>query len=234
MFFDFFPLIVGLLGGLHCLGMCGPLVLAYSINLQKSQTPSPDLSHGFQWRSNFSHHLAFHTGRLITYGTLGALAAGLFHAADLGRIFFNFRNGMTLFGGTLLLLIGLFLLKLLPLPSFLSTVSICQGSLCGRIMPPLFSSRTISSKIALGLCTGLLPCCLSWAMLVTSAATESAVKGFYTMVLFGIGTVPALFTVGVSASFISLRMRFMGEKMAALSVITMAIVLILRGAGLIS
>jgi sulfite exporter TauE/SafE len=55
---------------------------------------------------------------------------------------------------------------------------------------------------------------LSWAMIIKAATTQSAVGGFFTMALFGLGTVPALFATGLSASMLSVKMRFLGERVA--------------------
>jgi hypothetical protein len=83
--------------------------------------------------------------------------------------------------------------------------------------------------MALGLATGFLPCGLSWAMIAKAATTHSLPLGFLTMVAFGLGTVPALFATGVSASFLSIKVRILGEKIAALSLIAMGLVLITKG-----
>ena len=76
------PFLIGLLGSLHCLGMCGPLVMAYSLNIKNPQ-PQAGGVNSSSWDKGFFHHLAFHFGRIMTYGILGALAAGLFTIVGL-------------------------------------------------------------------------------------------------------------------------------------------------------
>ena len=71
------PFLIGLFGSLHCLGMCGPLVMAYSLHIKNPETQAAGLSPS-PWGKGFLHHLAYHLGRLTTYGILGALAAGSF------------------------------------------------------------------------------------------------------------------------------------------------------------
>jgi uncharacterized protein len=234
MYFELFtPLMIGFIGSLHCLGMCGPLVLAYSIHLRDpSCSAQPN---GFSLlQKGLIFHLAFHLGRLTTYGLLGGLAAGLFQAGQLSRLFFDIGNGLMYFGGALLIFFGMVLLKVLPLPAFLVALSGASGSMISARVPSLLHSRTPGSKFALGLATGFVPCCLSWAMIVTAATTQSPSKGFLTMVAFGLGTLPALFLVGFSTSFLSMKVRFLGERVAALSVTAMGVVLILRGAGILT
>ena len=223
------PFSIGFVGSLHCLGMCGPLVLASSLHIKKDGTQGSNYL-AAAWKSGFWHHTAFHLGRIITYGLLGAFAAALFHLADLSRLFANLRGTMTLLGGALMVLLGLVLLQVLPLPSFLTSVPTGQDSLWGRSVPPLLRSQSVGSKMLLGLATGFLPCGLSWAMIVKAATTQSPAAGYLTMAAFGLGTVPALFLTGLSASIFSLKTRILGEKVAALSVIAMGLILVFKGA----
>jgi len=229
MLFDFLaPLLIGFVGSLHCLGMCGPLVLAYSLHMGHGEEqgaagmPAP-------WKKGIFHHLAFHFGRILTYGFLGALAASLTHIAGVNQLFSGLRSSITLGGGILLVLFGLLLLRVLPFSLF-TLPSFGPGSWMGRVFSRLLGTPTAASKILLGLATGFLPCMLSWAMVVKAATTQNVLSGFLTMVLFGIGTVPALFLLGLSASFLSLKVRFFGERVAALSVMVMGLILIFKGA----
>ncbi len=227
--FDLFPFIIGFLGSFHCLGMCGPLVLAYSLHCNKSEAESSTCG-VFSWRNGLLHHVAFHSGRLLMYAFLGAVASALFQAADLSALFSNIRSSMTIGGGILLIFLGLVLLHLIPLPQFVNDSFFASGSFIASKARPLLHSRSVASKIALGACTGALPCCLSWAMIITAATADSISKGIYTMLAFGLGTTPALFFTGVSASFLSARLRFLGDRAAAISVISLGFMLVLRGA----
>ncbi len=223
MFDLFAPFLIGLFGSLHCLGMCGPLVMAYSLHLQPQGTGSAAPSH--PWSRGIGHHAAFHLGRVFTYGFLGAVAAGIAHLAGFNQIFSGLRGGFTLGGGILMVLLGLILLKVLPvrLPSF------GNGTVIGRLCSRLFQSRGLGSKWLLGLAAGFLPCMLSWAMIVKAATAPDPLRGFLTMVFFGLGTAPVLFSTGFSASLLSFRMRLFGERAAALSVIAMGCILLFKG-----
>jgi sulfite exporter TauE/SafE len=66
-------------------------------------------------------------------------------------------------------------------------------------------------------------------MIARAATTQDPFRGFLTMVLFGLGTVPALFLTGVSASIVSVKMRLTGEKVAAMAIIAMGAILIFKG-----
>jgi uncharacterized protein len=218
---------IGFVGSLHCLGMCGPLIMAYSLHLCPAD-PSRTVSPKTLWSRGISHHLAFHAGRILTYGLLGALAAILANLTAFHQVLGNLRGGFTLGAGVLMVLLGLILLKALPFP-LLSLPSFGSESFWGKIFPRLFRAQSLFSKLALGLATGFLPCMLSWAMIVKAAATGDASAGFLIAASFGLGTVPALFLTGLSASLLSQRARFFGERIAAVSVILMGAILIFKG-----
>ena len=183
------------------------------------------------WRRNALHHLAFHAGRILTYGILGTLAAGISRTVDPGGSFHSLRGGVTYAAGIVMILMGLILLKVLPFPPFRTRRSSeGRNSLWNRLLPPLLQSSSLPSGMALGLAAGFLPCGLSWAMVAAAAATADPLKGFLTMTAFGLGTIPALLSVGVSSSFLSVKVRLAGERVAALSVIAMGLFMLYRGA----
>lgn len=221
------PLVIGLAGSLHCLGMCGPLVVAYSLHLGPSSAAGA-FGTARLWPQGFVHHLAFHVGRIMTYGLLGALASGLASLSGFNQFFGGLRGSVALVGGLLMLLFGLAMLKVIPFSLF-SLPSFRPRSLFGRIVPPLFGSNRVASKWALGVAAGFLPCMLSWAMIVQAATAEGPVRGFLTMALFGLGTVPVLFLAGFSASLFTVRARLAGERVAACSVIVMGLILFVKG-----
>ncbi len=222
------PFVIGFIGSVHCLGMCGPLVLAYSLHVKRKGGGAPSAITPL-WEEGLTHHIAFHSGRILSYGLLGILTAALLQRIEPIEFQSHLRGGATLFGGILMIFFGLVLLKIVPLPGFFTSLSISSNSFWKRLFPPLFQSQHLGSKVVLGLAAGCLPCGLSWAMIVKSATTANIGKGFLTMLSFGLGTVPALFLIGFSASFLSLRVRFLGERVAALAVIIMGLILVYKG-----
>jgi sulfite exporter TauE/SafE len=225
----FAPFVIGFIGSGHCLGMCGPLILAYSFHV-KGDRGQAKLSGASPIKKGLSHHLTFHFGRILSYGLFGALAAALFYLVGSSRFFINLRGGVTLLGGSLMILLGLVLLKIMPLPTSFSLLSVNSTSFLKRLPPVFIHSQRLGSRMALGIATGFLPCGLSWSMIVKAATTQNIEEGFLTMVAFGLGTLPVLFLAGFSASFLSLKTRVLGEKVAALSVIAMGLILIFKGA----
>lgn len=211
------PLAVGFLGSAHCLGMCGPLVVAYSIHLDPSPVGCSPVRRGI------AHHLAFHLGRLFTYGLLGALAAFAFRGFGPAWALARTRGGVSLAAGGVMVYLGLALLRIVPMPG-------CAGSLWGRVAAPLLRLPGFAPRAALGAAAGFLPCCFTWAMLAQAATTWSPLRGFASMVFFGIGTVPALLLPGLFASVLTLRLRVAGERAGALGVIAMGAILLGKGA----
>jgi hypothetical protein len=168
----------------------------------------------------------------MTYGILGTLAAGLVNIAGF-NLYLPVRGGVILTGGILIMLLGMVFLRVIRLPGLSSRFSLTPRSLWSRLLPSLFQFPGSISKMALGLASGLLPCCLSCSMLIKAAVTENMAEGFMTMVAFGLGTVPTLLGLGISASLFTLRTRLIGERLAALSVVLMGLILVFQGAKLL-
>ena len=218
----------GLVGSLHCLGMCGPLVVAYSLQLRPKGNAATSPLALAPWSSGLRHHLMFHLGRIATYGILGALAAAFFSLGVGNTLLMKARSLAVLAGGAAMVIFGLVLLKAMPI-YFKSANSESRVGFLSRFMRARLASTAPASGLALGMAAGFLPCMLSWAMVIKAAMTGSPLVGFSTMVLFGLGTAPALFFTGFFASLFSLRMRLAGERIAAASLIIMGLILFWKG-----
>lgn len=202
-------LITGLLSSLHCIGMCGPIVLAYSVT---SGGP----------KGAWTLHAAYNGGRVVSYTLLGA-AVGL-----AGMAFTSLETVgeyVSVTGGGLMILAGVLLLGLLPVPASFTRWFKRPSGLLSR----LFRSKTASSKLALGLLTPLLPCGILYAMLIKAATAHSVLGGALTMLLFALGMAPALMLMGSFSSIFSGRVRKGAEQLAAAAVILMGVILVLRG-----
>jgi uncharacterized protein len=213
------PFLVGLFGSFHCLGMCGPLVLAYSLQIDGRKR---------FWETGSLHHAAFHSGRLLTYGFLGGFAAALLSQEALHRSFPWLRGGIPFLAGLFMILLGTVLLKLLALPRLPGVLCLPSPGM-SRFFFGLLRSRKVEAKLGLGVAAGFLPCGFSLAMVLNAATTRHVGQAVLTMVSFGLGTVPLLFLAGFSASYISLKMRILGERLAAVSVILMGLLLAWKG-----
>jgi sulfite exporter TauE/SafE len=122
---------------------------------------------------------------------------------------------------------GACLLGVVPLRS--SGLPVAAGPFAMMFFRRLFLSKHLAAKLSLGLVAGCLPCMLSLAMIVKAATTGRPFLGFLTMLSFGLGTLPALFFTGLSASLLSFRARLLSERVAAGMLIIMGFILILKG-----
>lgn len=167
----------------HCVGMCGGIVIAYSST--KVQT-------GWSKAKQTFSHILYSLGRVLTYTLLGALF-GLFGSV----VTFNkLTNGLLLLiTGVLMVLVGLSLLGKLK---FLTTIehSVSKQAWYQTTFKRLISSNTLLSFFLLGMLNGLLPCGFVYFFAITAASTGSALYGALVMFIFGLSTIPALFSLG--------------------------------------
>ena len=216
------PFLFGLAGGAHCLGMCGPIIVAYAIHIGP---PASSGTSRLVLPAGALLHLAFHAGRLFTYGLLGATAAAL---AGTGAVS-GLRAPISAGAGAIMVLLGA---GLAVGPSFHLIPHSGSGgatAAAAKRLSPLFSSGRLASKLALGCAAGFLPCMFSAAMVIKAASTGRPASGLFTMLSFGMGTVPALFVTGLSTSLFTYRVRLAGKRAAALMLAVMGLFLLYKG-----
>jgi len=212
---SFFVLLTtGLLTGLsHCVGMCGPLVGAFAIRRRTGQ-------------QELSTPLAlFQLGRLTTYVTLGAILGATGYL--LAPVIRDWQGIISIMLGGLMAFLGLSLLGLLPAQRWLASVRLTRT--ISRWMKHLIASSHPAAPFGLGLANGLLPCGPIYAMGLLAATSGDPFKGAGLMLIFGLGTLPAMLGVGLSVSQLSLRIRSGLYRVAALLVVLVGVQLALRG-----
>ncbi|WIM05609.1 MAG: sulfite exporter TauE/SafE family protein [Candidatus Nitricoxidivorans perseverans] len=177
-----FPLfVVGLLGGTHCVGMCGGIVGALSM-----QAPGG--------RPAISVHLAYNLGRIASYVLAGALAGTAGHA--FGSLL-PVQRGLYLFASLMLVAMGLYLLGV---SQALTIVERGGQWLWARIQPAtrrFLPVRGPAQALPLGALWGWLPCGLVYSALTLALASGSAARGALSMLAFGLGTLPNLLLAGL-------------------------------------
>ncbi len=210
--------ITGLLTSLHCLGMCGPIVLAYAASSNGAAQTNGNAA-------ALKLHAAYNAGRIMSYVLLGVLA-GLLGIA-LGAMLNEVAEAIAIVGGAIMIIAGIGMLGLIAVPSFF--INGKAGAVLRKMHGALLRKRTLTSKFALGMLTPLLPCGILYAMFAKASTSGSIASGALTMATFGIGIVPALLLMGSLSSFLSLRMRKGAEQLAAFAIIFMGVILLLRG-----
>jgi sulfite exporter TauE/SafE len=199
----FSALVVGLLGGVHCVGMCGGIVGAISLG-----TPG-------EARARWPMLLAYNLGRVASYTLAGAIAGGL-------GLFFSgllpVRQAQQVllgFAGVFMILLGLYLGGWW---SLLSRVEQMGGVLWKRIEPlgrGLLPARRPAQALVLGALWGWLPCGLVYSVLIWSVSAGGAGEGALLMLAFGIGTLPNLLAMGAAAAQLQRFVRLPWVRRAA-------------------
>ena len=186
--------IVGLLGSTHCLGMCGGIVSALTFGLRDDLRRSP-------WRLGL-YLLAYNAGRISSYVAAGLLA-GAVGAGALGVLPSNSaRWAVKLVTGGFMVALGLYLAGWWP---GLQIVEKWGGVWWRRIEP--FGRRLLPvnhplKALAFGLVWGWLPCGMVYAALAWALAAGSARDGSLLMLAFGLGTLPMLLAIGITAEWL--------------------------------
>jgi sulfite exporter TauE/SafE len=194
--------LLGLLGTGHCLGMCGPLVVA--------------LPGG---RPGLSPHLLYHLGRLSTYTVVGA-ALGLLGGQldDFARVQIGLSLGAALF----LVLFALVRLGVVAEPRWMAGVSPERVPGFGRLVGGAIGGRSKLALLALGLLLGLLPCGLSYAAFARALPSGGALGGATCTLAFGLGTLPGLLALGTVASSVARRHQRLFDLLAGMLMLALA------------
>ena len=201
---------LGLVSSLHCLQMCGPLVLSWSVAM-----PRP---------AALGAHLRYNAGRILTYMVLGAMAGALGNGiGTLGQIA-GWASGARIVAGSSMIAAGILMLGVIR-----------SNDLITLKQPARFSrwiGRNLlgpAHKFRLGLMLGFLPCGLIYAALLKAVDAGSAIGGALTMLAFGSGTAVALMSLGLASSFTGFRLARWSTKVAAICIMVSGAVLLYRG-----
>jgi hypothetical protein len=185
--------VVGLLGGVHCAGMCGGIVGA--------------LSFGLKGGRNLPLLLAYNLGRISSYTFAGALVGALgFYFSGLLPVQ-TAQHVLLSLAGLFLILMGLYLAGWW---NALSRLEQAGGHLWRRIEPlgrRLLPVRSVPQALMLGALWGWLPCGLVYSALVWTVSAGGALEGAMLMAAFGLGTLPNLLLMGVAANQLSRWVR---------------------------
>jgi len=211
--------LVGLLGGTHCIGMCGGIVGALSSGLSLDVQASR--------RRLVAAQLAYNSGRISSY-TIAGLLLGLF-GQQLGEsgVLEGFPVGRIV-AGVIMILFGIYLAGWWHSLLFLERA----GARLWKHIEPLgrrfIPVRGAGQAYLLGLVWGWLPCGMVYAVLAMALASGSTIGGGTIMLAFGLGTLPVMLTMGLA--FNTLR-RFVQDPrirmVAGLLVILVGVMMLL-------
>lgn len=185
----FAPLLLGLAGSLHCVGMCGPLVLALPLDAAGK-------------RHVIGQMLLYHSGRILMYATLGIL----FGLLGKGIALAGFQKVLSITAGLLMIVMAFaawrFEQLVARIPGF-GTFSQRVKTQMGRML----RQNGAKALFTMGMLNGLLPCGMVYAALAGAIASFGGVEGGLFMLIFGVGTLPLLLAVSVLGRSFSVSVR---------------------------
>lgn len=222
----FLPMLgVGLVTSIHCVAMCGPLVLTYAV---KGAEEGPIAK-------RMIPHIAYQSAKILSYMLVGLLLGSLGSLFDLGGL----RGWVTVFAGAFMIVLGLQMtgrvpalkhIAIKPPKAFIKAI----GSLRKKAVADEASGHTsIATPVAFGLLTGLMPCGPLMTAQVAAAGTGSAVNGALAMLGFGLGTAPLMLGFGAVSGALTVTFKRRMMVVAAVLVALLGLTMLDRGLNLV-
>jgi hypothetical protein len=208
--------ILGLFGSFHCIGMCGPIALAL---------PGAKLSN----RSFYKGRLLYNLGRVITYSLLGALFGFLGNRIAL----FGFQQLVSIVLGVIVILIIILPHKLKSVLLPTAFINLYNSKL-KSLFPPFFKKGSDYSLLSIGILNGFLPCGFVYIGIAGAIAVSSGgiLNSVLFMTFFGIGTIPAMFSISLIGNIIKVNFKQKLLKLAPVFVLILGLIFVFRGLNL--
>lgn len=194
--------LVGLLGGVHCVGMCGGIALSLS-KAGAGGLPAWQVQAGYN------------TGRIASYAVAGAVAGAVGGGGLLLRGVLPMQLAFYVFANLLLVALGLYLGGWSRLVSRLEIPGRWVWKHIQPRLAPLLPVDTLPKALATGALWGWLPCGLVYSLLATALLAGSATGGAVVMLAFGLGTLPNLMAAGLAAGRMQAAFRGRRVRQAA-------------------
>ena len=179
--------LIGLAGGVHCIGMCGGIASAFTFAIPKNHSHTPYIA-SYNFGRIFSYTIA---GALTGYlGSLftSSVATGLLILQSLSIVF--------------LILLALYISNLYKGLIYFEKAGAKLWRYLAPIAKTLIPFKSPYHTFAYGMIWGWLPCGLVYSALTWSLASGSLVQGGLFMLCFGLGTLPALIATSMGAGFL--------------------------------
>lgn len=207
-------LALGFLGSLHCIGMCGPIALALP-----SQSKSK--------LSFYSGRILYNLGRVLTYSLMGLIIGLIGQKINLA----GYQQIVSIVLGVVILVIVLLPSRIKNYFIQLNPVQIITKKLQSSI-GVLFRKGSQSSLLAIGVLNGFLPCGFVYVALAGAVALGNVEKSILFMALFGIGTIPAMFSASIVTNLFGQNFRKKIHRAIPIFASMLAVIFILRGLNL--
>ncbi|WP_299123842.1 sulfite exporter TauE/SafE family protein [uncultured Winogradskyella sp.] len=206
--------ILGLLGSLHCVGMCGPI--AFMLPVDRSNT-----------LKKISQISIYHFGRLLAYSIIGLV----FGLVGKSLYIFGIQQQLSIAIGIFMIILVIIPYKTIgkynlskPLNKLISKVKTNLGQ--------ALKKKTADTFLTIGFLNGFLPCGLVYMAVFGAVATGSLFQGSLYMVFFGLGTIPLMTTAIYLGKFLNSTVKQRIQKAIPVFVVLIGVLFILRGLGL--
>ncbi len=200
---------LGLMGSLHCLGMCGPIALSLPLR-------------GDNRLQRIAGGLLYNLGRTTTYGLMGAIFGLIGHSFHL----LGFQQWISVIMGVFMIasvvLPHLFKNRLQVNPTFL-TLPLRQA------IQKLFKSRSYGGLFLIGVANGLLPCGLVYLAIAGAIGVGNAFLGIAYMIIFGLGTIPMMGMISLIGNVFTASIRNKMSRVIPYLIVLIGLIFILRG-----
>ncbi len=206
-------LVMGAVGSMHCVGMCGPLALMLPIRQLTMQ-------------ARFISALLYNVGRMLTYGVLGLIAGSIAHTA----IFFGYQQWISITAG--LVILSFVWMPRISISNAATRTTNSWMNVLRSLLSRFFTRKGYSSSLFIGMLNGLMPCGLVYMALAAAMATGSVMNSSIFMMVFGLGTLPAMWALIFFGNTIPVTLRYKLNKMYPVLMSLTACLLIIRGMGL--
>jgi sulfite exporter TauE/SafE len=194
--------------------MCGPIALALPLGQASTEK---------KWLGS----LVYNSGRISTYALLGAL----FGTLGKGFTLMGTQQQLSVFFGALIVL-SVFIpytvkSQLNPGSALSRWISLVKQKMRGFLQ-----QRSFSSLYLIGVLNGLLPCGLVYLAVAGAIASGQPLAGAWFMALFGLGTLPVMWSVALLGNFLSLKVRSLVTRSMPVMIVLVGMLFIVRGLNL--
>jgi len=203
----------GLIGGFgHCIGMCGPIVVSYT--LQGTSSLFERILSG----------ILYNAGRITTYMFIGALMGLTGSFVNVAGKMAGFQDIVAIIAGLFMIFMGLGIFGLLGKSAWPEG----RSGIIYKAGTYIMMEKSRWRYFPLGALFGFIPCGLSYSIFIASAGTGELLSGMLVSLLFGLGTLPALLLVSAAAAYIGPKLRGLLYKVAGVIVIITGILFLIR------
>lgn len=207
-------IILGLMGSLHCVGMCGPIAFMLPV----------DRTNNFKKATQI---FIYHFGRLLAYSIMGIL----FGFIGKGLYVFGIQQKLSIIIGILMIAVILLPSKTFSKYNLSKPIYKVISKIKTRLGKAL-KKKTADTFLTIGFLNGFLPCGLVYMALFGAVAMANPLEGGLYMMLFGMGTIPLMTTAIYFSVFVKGATKRKVQRLIPVLVVIMGVLFIIRGLGL--